>query len=73
MLDKEGHPYNKAVVFDKVDKWMPSQWLSFNLPMSHSEAVETIYSRLIEISKDLDMVQVEKLFRKSQKLYASYC
>jgi hypothetical protein len=72
MLDKEGHPYNKAVVFDKVDKWMPSQWLSFNPPMSHNEAVETIYSRLIEVSKGLDLEQVEKLFRKSQKLYASY-
>ncbi len=72
MLDQEGNPYNKAVAFDKVDKWIPSQWLSINLPMSHEEAVETIYGRLTDVSKDLDRAQVEKLFRKSQKLYASF-
>ncbi|HEX3075845.1 MAG TPA: hypothetical protein VHQ24_03130 [Lachnospiraceae bacterium] len=72
MLDKDGHPYNKAVALDKVDKWLPPQWLSLNPPMSHNEAVNSIYSRLIEVSKGLDIAQVEKLFRKSQKLYASY-
>jgi hypothetical protein len=72
ILDKDGHPYNKAVVFDKVDKWIPSQWLSINPPMSHEEAVETIYRRLTDVSKGLDRVQAEKLFHKSQKLYASF-
>ena len=72
MLDKEGNPYNKAVTFDKVDKWIPSQWLSINPPMSHEEAVETIYERLTNVSIDLGLVQAEKLFRKSQRLYASF-
>jgi hypothetical protein len=73
MLDKNGHPYNKAVVFDKADKWIPPQWLSINPPMSHDEALETIYRRLMDVSKDLDIAQIMKLFHKSQKLYASYC
>ncbi|SHL45063.1 hypothetical protein SAMN02745136_04931 [Anaerocolumna jejuensis DSM 15929] len=72
MLDKEGHPYNKAVVYDMTDNWIPPMWLSVNPPMSHYEAVESIYKRLIDVSKGLDTAQSEKLFHKSQKLYASY-
>lgn len=72
MLDKDGHPYNKAVVYDMADNWVPSLWLSINPPLSHYEAVESIYKRLIDVSKGLDTAQAEKLFHKSQKLYASY-
>ncbi len=72
MLDKDGHPYNKAVIYDMADNWIPPLWQSINPPMSHYEAVESIYKRLICVSKGLDTAQAEKLFHKSQKLYASY-
>ncbi len=73
MLDKNGMPYNKAVAFDKVEKWVPKEWLSLNRHMNHEEALEAIYSRACWICKGLDLDRIKKVFSKSLKIYKKYC
>ena len=73
MLDKKGMPYNKAEAFDKVDKWVPKEWLSLNQHMNHEEALETIYSHTQHICNGLDVERIKKMFSKSLKLYKKFC
>lgn len=73
MLDKNGKPYNKAVAFDKVETWVPKEWLSFNPHMKHEEALEIIYSRAQHIGNCLNIERIKKIFSKSLKVYKKYC
>jgi len=54
---------------DKVDNWIPLEWLKMNPRMEHDEALETIYRQAEKISNAGD---AKKAFTKSLKLYKMY-
>lgn len=54
---------------DKVDNWVPSQWMEMNPRMEHEEALEVIYLQAEKIS---NAGESKKAFSKSLKLYKSF-
>ena len=69
MLDKDNKPYNKAIQYDRLDRWIPDAWFQSNQIMDHTEALSIIYKRAYEISKDVDMDNIKKVFNKQLKIY----
>lgn len=69
MVDKNGIPYNTSVGCDKMENWVPAEWLVLNPRMQHLEALETIYQRAQQISRGADQESIKKVFSKQLKLY----
>ena len=72
MLDKNGKPYNQSVAYDKVDKWVPQEWLNMNPRMEHEEALEAIYRQVEKNTNAVTAEEAKEAFKKSLKLYKSF-
>ena len=57
---------NKFTGYDKVDNWVPKEWMAMNPRMEHGEALDVIYRQAEKISNAGD---AKKAFRQSLKLY----
>jgi hypothetical protein len=65
---KNGKPYT-FTGYDRVDHWVPPEWMEMNPRMEHQEALEAIYHQAEKISKAGD---AKKAFNKSLKLYKTF-
>jgi hypothetical protein len=52
--------------YDKIENWVPAEWMEMNPRMEHEEALETIYRQAEKIS---NINEAKKAFSKSLKLY----
>lgn len=59
--DKYGQPYGwPANVYDKVENWVPEEWLKLNLGLSVEEARERILDKGIAIGKNINRTELVK-------------
>ena len=56
--------------YDKVDNWVPKEWMEMNPRLEHKEALEIIYNQAEKYS---NIGENKKAFTKSLKLYNLYC
>lgn len=60
--DKYGQPYGwPANVYDKVENWVPEEWLKLNLGLSVEEARERILDKGIAIGKNINRTELVKM------------
>lgn len=60
--DKYGQPYGwPANVYDKVENWVPEEWLKLNLGLSVEAARERILDKGIAIGKDINRTELVKM------------
>lgn len=71
MLDKNGRPYNKSIAYDKLENWIPADWIGRSALPDPGQAREKIIRRLEEISKPEGRDSAAKLFNKQVKLISS--
>ena len=62
---KSGNPII-GIGYNKVDSWVPPEWMKMNPRMEHEEALEIIYRQAEKISNKGEAL---KAFTKSLKLY----
>jgi hypothetical protein len=61
-LDKYGQPYGwPANVYEKVEAWVPSEWMKQNLGLNLEEAREKILENGISISKGINQIELAKI------------
>ena len=72
MLDKNGLPYNKAVLVDLTQRWAPAEWRALAPRRSHEEALETICRQALLMSSGGARADVEKVFAKGLKQYKRF-
>jgi len=65
---KDGSPIT-GIGYDKVDNWVPPEWLAMNPRMERREALEAIYRQAEKISSAGD---AQKAFRKSLALCRAF-
>ena len=65
---ENGEPFS-FTGYDKVDNWIPKEWMEMNPRMEHKEALEIIYNQAEKIT---NMGEYKKPFAKSLKLYNWY-
>ncbi|MDF2686070.1 MAG: hypothetical protein K0S55_1251 [Clostridia bacterium] len=70
ILKKTGEVLSDCIGYDKVDSWVPSEWMKMNPRMKHEEALEIIYRQAEKISNQGD---AQKAFKQSLKLYKPFC
>jgi len=73
MLDKNGKPYNQSVGYDKVENWVPQEWLTMNPRIEHEEALEAIYRQTEKNAGVMSPELAKEAFKQSLKLYKSFC
>lgn len=61
-----GEIYAQFLGYDKIDNWVPVEWMEMNPRMGHEEALEIIYCQAEKISKS---GEAQKAFKESYKLY----
>lgn len=60
--DKFGQPYGwPANVYDKVENWVPEEWMTQNAGLSSEEAKERIRDHGIAITKNLSRSELAKI------------
>ncbi len=67
-LDKYGKEYGWAAnVYDKVENWVPSEWMDLNTGLSSDEAREIILDKGMDISKNVNRRELAKMLGMSYK------
>jgi len=61
-VDKYGKPYGWAAnVYDKVENWVPSEWMTLNAGLSPDEAKKIILDKGMSISKNINRKELAKM------------
>jgi len=58
--------YTTVLGYDRIDNWVPTEWMEINPRMEHEEALEAIYR---QAEKTSSVGYEKKAFTKSLKLY----
>jgi len=68
-LYENGEPFSYTG-YDKVDNWVPKEWMEMNPRLEHKEALEIIYNQAEKIT---NKGEYKKAFVKTLKLYNWFC
>ncbi len=67
-VNKNGTTF-KFTGYDKIENWVPAEWIKNECRMEHEEALEAIYRQSEKIS---NAGEAQKAFRQSLKLYKTF-
>lgn len=70
ILYKTGEVYTKCIGYNKVDNWVPAEWMEMNPRIDHEEALEIICRQAEKISST---GEARKAFVRTLKLYKNFC
>ncbi|HYE81732.1 MAG TPA: hypothetical protein VEG39_06135 [Clostridia bacterium] len=61
--DSYGQPYGwPANVYDKVENWVPQEWMKLNQGLDRDEARERVLDKGIAIGRNLDRTALKRIF-----------